>query len=60
MAEQTCECNRKCPHGDRCLGGHAYHPDSHWYPCPKCTPAEKTTVEKMLAASGRRRRKRRR
>lgn len=52
----SCECDVKCPHGDRCMGGHAYYPDSHWFPCRKCTPAKKTTVKELLAANRRRRR----
>lgn len=32
-----CNCESECPHGDRCLGGHANYPDSHWYHCENCT-----------------------
>lgn len=36
-----CSCVTLCPHGDRCFGGHAFDPDSHWFPCTKCTPPTK-------------------
>ena len=29
--EDPCTCRSSCPQCDlRCLGGHAYYPDSHW------------------------------
>jgi hypothetical protein len=50
-----CNCVATCPHGDRCLGGHASYPDSHWYPCGKCTPKTKTTFAELRKAAAKRR-----
>lgn len=55
--ERSCECRQLCVHGERCLGGHVCYPDSHWYPCQKCTPTTKTTMKELRAAHRRRQRK---
>jgi hypothetical protein len=37
-----CACDVACPHGERCFGGHANYPDSHWYGCETCSPRKST------------------
>lgn len=34
-----CDCQKRCKHDVRCLGGHANYPGAHWYPCDYCWDA---------------------
>ncbi len=53
-ATDPCACDHVCPHGERCLAGHANYPDSHWYPCQTCTPARTVTFAEARTRRGRR------
>lgn len=53
--DDPCNCSQVCPHGDRCLGGHANYPDNHWYVCDTCTPKRTVTFAQALAEHEQRR-----